>query len=91
MIKITHKDSPVFQGFSNKSGLYSDPGNAVIAFGKVLEGYDYWFGPDIKTLFVSRNDLFDILQGVIRVGYAHIAWCRHPDGRYSVTGHIVVT
>ncbi len=97
MIKITRGSNLmslsacglVFDDFHSKSGEYSCPNIAIIAFATILGAYNLSFGPNIDTHYVTRNGLFDILSGGERIGYAHIAWCRHPDGRYSVTGRIM--
>ena len=89
MITITRKDSPVLQDFRNESGTYSKTGLGFCSFNIALEAHGYRLGFAGNLDSPHGSILVDILQGDDRVGYAHIAWHRLPNGRTSVTGRIV--
>jgi len=89
MIAITRKDNPVFVDFVNKSGYYSCPSVALAAFATVCEAYGYHLEYTIAANTLHDSVLVDIFKDDERVAYAHIAWCRYPNGRYSCIGRIV--
>jgi len=79
----------VIEDFGDCSGFYSCPSVALKAFATVLEAYGYNMYYTIAANTLHDSILIDITKSGDCVGYAHVAWCRYPNGRYSVIGRIV--